>query len=83
MNNSIRSKYHEVLRDSWTAKASDYATDIELGAPVWQSRRAAKLENIINLISIEEKELLLKQIKNKPRYINRRIANEKSSHNES
>ncbi len=63
MNNSIRSKYHEVLRDSWAAKASDYATDIELGAPVGQSRRAAKLENIINLFSERYKALskLLRQ----------------------
>lgn len=51
MTHSIRSNYHEVLRDSWNAKASDYVTDIELGAPVGQSRRAAKLENIINLFS--------------------------------
>jgi DNA polymerase II small subunit len=57
MAHSIRSKYHEVLRDSWDAKASDYATNIELGAPVGQSRRAAKLENIINLFSERYKSL--------------------------
>ena len=62
MNHSIRSKYHDVLRGSWDAKASDYSTDIELGAPVGQSRRAAKLENIIHLFS-ERYEMLRKLLR--------------------
>ena len=57
MGRTIRSNFHEVMRDSWSAHASDYSTDIGLGAPVGQSRRAAKLENIVHLFSERYKTL--------------------------
>ena len=57
MNRTIRSNFHEVMRDSWSAHASDYSDDIGLGAPVGQSRRAAKLDNIVHLFSERYKTL--------------------------